>query len=186
MTELINYIKRFRVLIFVLITATLIATLMYAGQTSQNNYMANGTQPFVIDKSLTNEEKVIFRLISSDGKEKVEVVDGKFADGTKILESRGYTKKFYGWQQTGAGQSEYNDQDKIRLCGHMHYLIYEAIDPNIVSMEYRDEKKNTKVPFDEINGRRFAAIYRFYRTNYSFEIHFLNNDGEAILINMLD
>lgn len=161
-------------------------SLIYSEQKNQKGYKFNGTQPFTIDLSLTAEEGVIFRLISADGKEKVEVVDGKFADGTKILESRGFIHKPQGWRQTGAGQSEYKEQDKIRLCGYQEYLIYEAVDPNIVSMEYKDENKIAKVPFIEVKGRKFAAIYRFFRPNYSYQINFMNKNGEAILIRSHD
>lgn len=186
MTEFINNIKRFKLLIFILIFMIPTASLIYSGQKSQKGYKFNGTQPFTIDLSLTDEEEVIFRLISADGKEKVEVIDGKFADGTKILESRGFIYKSKGWQQIGAGQSEYKEQDKIRFCGYQEYLIYEAVEPNIASMEYKDENKIAKVPFIEVKGRRFAAIYRFFRPNYSYQINFLNKNGEAILIRLHD
>lgn len=96
-------------------------------------------QPFVVDTS-AGDQRPVLQLLTPDGNEKVEISDEQFADGTKILESIIYERRFDKWNQIAMGQSPCKPNDPVWISGGSQFGIIEVIDPNIINVEYENQK----------------------------------------------
>ena len=86
----------------------------------------NTLQPFqvAVDSSDGNEGAVL-RLVTPDGKERIEIFDSQFSDGTKILESVVYEKQLDTWKQIKLGQSPYQANDPVRVCSNDQFGVFD-------------------------------------------------------------
>ena len=120
-------------------------------------------------------------FVTPDGKEKIEVSEGLFADGTKIFESTCYKHDSEGWKQYSLGQSE-QTIDKVRsVGGDMFYHLLEIRDQAITNLVY-EYQAGEKVPLkiEELNDRRFTCYYRQPWNKEDYQIYGLNEKGETL------
>lgn len=134
---------------------------------------------FIIDVNTDNG--AFLRFITPDGKEKIEVFEGRFADGTKIFESRSY-KHYPGWWKEYSMNQEEQTVDKVRsVGGNQFYHLLEIMNPAIRNLVYEyqaGEKGQLKIV--EINGRRFTFFYRQPWNKEYYEIYGLNGKDETL------
>lgn len=120
-------------------------------------------------------------FIAPNGKEKIEVSEGRFADGTKIFESRSFKRYLGWWKQESVGQSE-QTIDKVRsVGGNMFYHLLEITDPAITNLIY-EYQVGKKVPLKiiEVNGRRFTSYYRQPENKGDYQIYGLYERGDIL------
>ncbi|TGE38876.1 hypothetical protein E4K67_05210 [Desulfosporosinus fructosivorans] len=139
----------------------------------------NSAQQFVVDTG-TGDQGPVLRLLTQDRKEKIEIFDGQFTDGTKILESVVYELRFNKWNQITMGQSPYKSNDPVRISGGGQFGIIEVIDPNIIYMDYETQKDKIKLSIIQVKSRRFVAYQHVPGNKEYFQIRGVSKDGETI------
>ena len=90
MISLTNFISKRIVLMLIVLIAVATAGMLYSHSHSRSipeeeMFLA---MDFTIDANTDNG--AFLRFVTPDGKEKIEVYEGQFADGTKIFESRNF------------------------------------------------------------------------------------------------
>lgn len=135
-------------------------------------------QPFVVDTS-AGDQGSLLRLLTLDGNEKIEISDGQFADGTKILESIIYEQRFNKWNQITLGQSPYKPNDAVRVSGGGQFGIIEVIDPNIINVEYETQKDKIQMSIIQVKSRRFVAYKHILGNKEYYQIRGVTKDGET-------
>ncbi|HHY26164.1 MAG TPA: hypothetical protein GX523_05330 [Desulfitobacterium dehalogenans] len=139
----------------------------------------NSAHQFVVDTG-TGDQGPVLRLLTQDRKEKIEVFDGEFADGTKILESVVYEVRFDKWNQITMGQSPYKSNDPVRISGGGQFGIIEVIDPNIIYVDYETQKDKIQLTIIQVKSRRFVAYQKVQGSKEYFQIRGVSKDGETI------
>lgn len=146
---------------------------------SSDSSLNNTVQPLEVDTN-TSDQGVILRLLSSDGKEKIETQDSQFKDGTRILETMVYEWRFNTWNQISLGQSPYNPNDPVRVCGDRQSIILEVVDPNIDRVDLETKNGTTKLSIIKVNSRRFVA-YKLNLENKEYhQVFGTSKDGEIM------
>jgi len=135
-------------------------------------------QPFVVDTS-AGDQGTVLRLLTPDGNEKIEISDGQFADGTKILESVIYGQRFNIWNQVTMGQSPYKANDPVRVSGGGQFRIIEVIDPNIINVEYETQKDKIQLSIILVKSRRFVAYQHIPGNKEYYQIRGVTKDGDT-------
>jgi len=176
---LTNFIsKRVVLMLIVLIAVVTTGTLYYRSRSiiEEEMYL---TMDFTIDANTDNG--AFLRFVTPDGKEKIEVYERRFADGTKIFESRSFKHDLGWWEQSTVGQGE-QTLDKVRgVGGNQFYHLLEIMDPAITSLVYEyqvGDKVSLRIV--EVNQRRFTAFYRQPWNKEYHQIYGLNENGEAL------
>jgi len=139
----------------------------------------NSAQQFVVDTG-TDDQGLALRLLTQDKKGKIEIFDGQFADGTRILESVVYELRFNKWNQITMGQSSYESNDPVRISGGGQFGIIEVIDPNIICVDYETQMDKIQLVIIQVKSRRFVAYQHDPGNKKYFQICCVSKDGETL------
>lgn len=139
----------------------------------------NTLQPFQVDSSDGNQGAVL-RLVTPDGKERIEIFDSQFSDGTNILESVVYEKQFNTWKQIKLGQSPYKPNDAVRVCGNDQFGVLGIVDPNIVKVEYETKNDKLELSIIKVNSLRYVAFKQIPGNKKYFQVHGISKGGEVL------
>lgn len=138
-----------------------------------------GAQPFIVDAS-TDEKDLVLRVLTSNGKKKLELFDGEFADGTKILESCVYEWKANKWIFAHIGQQPYKPDDPVRMLSANSFGILEVIAPEIITVEYETDTEKKLLSIAEVNSRRFVVFQAESGNKSYYQIRGKGKDGEVL------
>lgn len=152
--------------------------VLTACNTSATSHI-DAAKPFVVDTG-DGDQGLVLRLLSSDGKGKIEIFDDKFSDGTNILESVVFEREFNTWKQRTLGQAPYKPGDQMRVCGGGQFGILEIVDPNIISVDYETKKEKIELSIIEVNSRRFITHIKIPANTEYYQIYGINKDGNII------
>lgn len=164
--------------------AIFLIIIVIAGLLYDHSLLVAEKEEFLtVDFSITvpADNDAFLCFITPDGKEKIEVSEGRFADGTKIFESTSYKHYAQGWKRGSTGQGE-QTIDKVRsVGGNTYYHLLEIRDPAITSLvyEYQAEKK-VSLKIVELKGRRFTSYYRQPGNKEDYQIYGLNERGDIL------
>lgn len=136
-------------------------------------------QPFTVDYDI-GEQGTVFRLLTPDGKEKIEVNDGRFSNGTKILESIVYQHQFNQWKQIIMGQEPYKTNDPVRVAGNGQFGILELVDPNIVKVQYETKLEKVDLSISQVRNRRFVAYKQIPGKKEYYQVYAIGNSGQVL------
>lgn len=136
-------------------------------------------QQFQIDSSDGNQGTVL-RLVTPDGKERIEIFYSQFSDGTKILESVVYEKQLDTWKQVKLGQSPYQPNDPVRVCSNDQFGVFEIVDPNIVKVEHETKNNKLELSIIKVSSRRFVAIKQTPGNKEYFQVRGNGKGGEVL------
>lgn len=139
----------------------------------------NSLQPFQIDSSDGNQRAVL-TLVTPDEKDKIEIFDSQFSDGTKILESVVYEKQLNTWKQVKLGQSPYKPNDAVRVCGNDQFGVLEIVDPNIVKVEYETKNDKLELSIIKVNSLRYVAFKQTTGNKEYFQVLGISQVGEVL------
>ncbi|AET67846.1 hypothetical protein Desor_2244 [Desulfosporosinus orientis DSM 765] len=139
----------------------------------------NTVQQFNVDTG-TSDQGPVLRLLTQDGNEKIEIFDGQFADGTKILESVIYELRFNKWNQTTMKQSSYIPNAPVIVSGGGQFGVLEVIDPNIIRVDYETQKDKRQLSIIQVKSRRFVAYHHLPGNNEYYQIRGVSKDGDTI------
>ena len=140
MISLTNFISKRIVLMLIVLIAVATAGMLYSHSHSIPEEEMFLAMDFTIDANTDNG--AFLRFVTPDGKEKIEVYEGQFADGTKIFESRNFKHDLGWWEQSTVGQGE-QTVDKVRgVGGNQFYHLLEIVDPAITSLVYEYQAGN--------------------------------------------
>ena len=132
MISLTNFISKRIVLMLIVLIAVATAGMLYSHSRSIPEEEMFLAMDFTIDANTDNG--AFLRFVTPDGKERIEVYEGQFADGTKIFESRNFKHDLGWWEQSTVGQGE-QTVDKVRgVGGNQFYHLLEIMDPAITSL----------------------------------------------------
>jgi len=152
-----------------------ILTACSASDTSSTNT----AQQFVVDTG-TGDQEPVLRLLTRDGKEKIEIFDGQFSDGTNILGSVVYERRFNKWNQITMRQSPYKPNDPVRVSGGGQFGIIEVMDPDIIYVDYETQKNKIQLSITRLKSRRFVAYQYVPGNKEYYQIRGVSKDGETI------
>jgi len=95
--SLTNLISKRIVLVLIVLIALATAGMLYSHSRSIPEEVMFLAMDFTIDANTDNG--AFLRFVTPDGKEKIEVYEGQFADGTEIFESRSFKHDLGWWEQ---------------------------------------------------------------------------------------
>lgn len=179
MISLTNFVFKRIVLMLSVVIAVATAGMLYSHSRSIPEDEMFLAMDFTIDAN--TDAGAFLRFVTPDGKEKIEVYEGQFADGTKIFESRNFKNDFGRWQQSTVGQEE-QTLDKVRgVGGNQFYHLLEIMDPTIPCLVYEYQTGNkVSLKIVEVNQRRFTAFYRQPWNKEYYQIYGLNEKGTIL------
>ncbi|MDR3587803.1 MAG: hypothetical protein P4L59_21205 [Desulfosporosinus sp.] len=172
--------KRMLGLLFLLISSGIFVLVGCSySVTPSSSSTKNTIQPFMVDYNISSQGPV-FRLLTLHGKEKIEILDGKFSDGTSILESIMYLRDSNRWNQITMRQETYQPNDPVRGAGNGQFGILELVNPNIVRVEYETKQEKIKLSISQVKNRRFV-VYKQTPENMEFyQVYAINNSGQVL------
>ena len=139
----------------------------------------NTLQPFQVDSSDGNQAALL-RLVTPDGKERIEIFDSQSSDGTKMLESVVYEKQLNTWKQIKLGQSLYQPNDPVRVCGNDQFGVFEIVDPNIVKVEHETKNNKLELSIIKVDSQRFVAFKQTPGSKEYFQVLGISKCGEIL------
>ncbi len=180
MTKRCGGFRRLQVIMFLFITN---AILILVGCPSSSTLPSSSTeitiQEFIVDYNISNQGPV-FRLLTPDGKEKIEILDGKVSDGTSILESIIYQRDSNRWDQIAMGQAPYKPNDPVRGAGNGQFGILEIVNPNIVKVQYATKQEKIDISINQVKNRRFVAYKQTPSNKEFYQVYAINNRGQVL------
>jgi len=150
--------------------------------TIPNHIIFSGTQYFRVFP-LKSDSKSAFSIISIDGKEKIDVVEGKYKSGAKFIELRYYELVKNKWKQVcyTLNPQPLRKNDILKDISAMGYYIFEILDEKVDSIIYEDDNGKWVLPVYSINSRRFTAYYREeYLMHKYYQIYAMDKNGKVI------
>lgn len=141
--------------------------------------MESTLQPFVVDNNI-GDQGPILRILTKDKKEKLEISDGKFSDGTNILVSIVYQRNLGDWKQIALGQEPYKQNDPVRVTGYDQFGILEIINPNIIKVEYETKYGKFDLAISQVKNRRFVAYKQNPGAKDYYQIYGFDKKGQVL------
>lgn len=171
-------VRRVIMLLFIVV-AIFILVGCSSTSTIPSSAIESTIQPFIIDYNI-DDKGPVFRLQTPDGKEMIEILDGKFSDGTCILEAIVYQRHSNQWNQITMGQEPYKPNDPVRGAGNGQFGILELVNPNIVKVQYEMKQGKIDLAISQVKNRRFVAYKQTPGNKEYYQVYAINNSGQVL------